>query len=177
MSKKTSKQNTQEVPGHVNQEGGSGADTGLESAQAALSKLPILGPALWLYARDPIRKFMFMADIDWAVLPPVILDQCQLYTKNSIPFAFFTWATVSDAVDQRLRSGTPRIAPHEWQSGEHLWLIDAVVPFGQIEQMIDELRKAQFPERKVSAFLPDPKQSNRLSVREWPPVAASAAEA
>lgn len=178
MSKKTSKQNTQEVPAHVSPEGGAAeaANAGLEAAQAALSKLPILGPALWLYARDPNRKFMFLADIDWAVLPPVILDQCRLYTKDNIPFAFFTWALVNDAVDQRLRSGTPRIAPHEWQTGEHLWLIDVVVPFGQTEQMIGELRNAQFPNRKISALLPDPQQGNRLSIREWPPVTAPAAE-
>lgn len=40
---------------------------------------------------------------------------------------------VSDEIDQRLRSGVQRIAPHEWQSGWHLWLIDAVSPFGQLE--------------------------------------------
>lgn len=175
MSKEANKQNTQEVPPHVGSEGGAAA--ALETAQAALSKLPILGPALWLYARDPNRKFMFVADIDWAILPPVILDQCRLYTKNNIPFAFFTWATVSDAVDQRLRSGTPRIAPHEWQSGEHLWLIDVVVPFGQTEQMIDELRKAQFPDRKVNALLPDQSQGGRLYLREWSPMIPVSSEA
>lgn len=175
MSKKANKRNTQEVPGHVNPEGGAAEAAGLEAAQAALSKLPILGPALWLYARDPNRKFMFLADVDWAVLPPVILDQCRLYTRNNIPFAFFTWARVSDAVDQRLRSGTPRIAPHEWQTGEHLWLIDVVVPFGQAEQMIDELHKAQFPERKISVFLPD-LQQGKPSIREWPPVVAPATQ-
>ncbi|MBI1886789.1 MAG: toxin-activating lysine-acyltransferase [Nitrosomonadales bacterium] len=143
---------------------------GLKEAQNSLSKLPIMGPALWLYARDPLKKFMFMADIDWAILPPVILDQCRLYTKDGIPFAFFTWALVNDAVDQRLRSGTPRIAPHEWQAGEHLWLVDVVTPFGKTEEMIDELRKAQFPDRKISALLPDSQQGNRLSVKEWLPV-------
>jgi cytolysin-activating lysine-acyltransferase len=118
---------------------------------------------------------MFMADIDWAILPPVILDQCRLYTKDGIPFAFFTWALVNDAIDQRLRSGTPRIAPHEWQSGQHLWLVDAVTPFGKMEEMIDELRKAQFPDRKISALLPNPQQGNQLSVKEWPPVTVPAA--
>lgn len=175
MSNEANKNNnTQEIPPHVEPEGGAAAM--LETAQAALAKLPILGPALWLYARDPNRKFLFMADIDWAILPPVILDQCRLYTKNNIPFAFFTWASVSDAVDQRLRSGTPRIAPHEWQSGEHLWLVDVVVPFGQAEQMIDELRKAQFPERKISALLPDPNRGNQPALREWLPIASASSE-
>lgn len=167
--KAKSKATTHEVPEHVSSEAGAAeaAKGGLEAAQAALAKLPILGPALWLYARDTNRKYMFMADIDWAVLPPVILDQCRLYTKNNIPFAFFTWALVNDAVDQRLRTGTPRIAPHEWQSGDHLWLIDAVIPFGQTEEMIAELRKTQFPNRKISALLPDAQRGNQLTLREW----------
>jgi cytolysin-activating lysine-acyltransferase len=114
-----------------------------------------------------MKKYTFIADLDWALLPPVILDQCRLYTKEGIPFSFFTWALVSDEVDQRLRSLVPRIAPHEWQSGQHLWLIDAVSPFGQLEEMIAELRKAQFAGRKVTALLPDPLQGNRLTLREW----------
>jgi len=172
------KQPTPELPGQAPRNEGADAasQSGLKEAQNSLSKLPIMGPALWLYARDPLKKFMFMADIDWALLPPVILDQCRLYTKDGIPFAFFTWALVNDAVDQRLRSGTPRIAPHEWQSGQHLWLIDVVTPFGKTEEMIDELRNAQFPSLKISALLPDPQQGNRLSVREWLPVTAPAAE-
>ncbi len=178
-SDNTAKPGKQKGPGKTRQPEGhvpenKGADTamqaGLKEAQNSLSKLPIMGPALWLYARDPLKKFMFMADIDWAILPPVILDQCRLYTKDGIPFAFFTWALVNDAVDQRLRSGTPRIAPHEWQAGEHLWLVDVVTPFGKTEEMIDELRKAQFPDRKISALLPDSQQGNRLSVKEWLPV-------
>lgn len=163
---------TQATPNQPNQnspenKSSNGTAQDLASAKAALSKLPILGPVLWLYARDPLRKFTFMADIDWVLLPPVVLDQCRLYTKDEIPFAFFTWAKVSDAVDQRLRSGILRVAPHEWQSGEHLWLIDAVAPFGQLDEMIAELHKAQFPGQKISALIPDAAQGNQLKVRDF----------
>jgi len=91
----------------------------LEQARESLAKLPILGPALWLYARDPVKKFMFLGDLDWAVLAPIVLDQCRLYTQSGLPYAFVTWAFVNDQVDARLRSSAPRIAPHEWKCGEH----------------------------------------------------------
>jgi len=55
----------------------------LDEARAALAKLPILGPALWLYARDPARKYMFLADIEVTLLPPILLDQCRLFSKDS----------------------------------------------------------------------------------------------
>lgn len=148
----------------------------LQEAKAALKKLPILGPVLWLYARDERRKFTFIADQDWLLMPPILLDQCKLYMKEEIPWAFITWALVSDEVDARLRTQIPKIAPHEWKSGEHLWLIDVVAPFGQADEMIEELRKTQFPGRKISALLPDPQQGNRLLVREWPPLDSTSAE-
>lgn len=139
----------------------------LQEARGALKKLPILGPVFWLYARDERKKFTFIADQDWLLMPPIVLDQCKLYMKEEIPWVFITWALVNDEIDARLRSQVPKIAPHEWKSGEHVWLIDVVAPFGQSEEMIDELRKTQFPDRKISALLPDPQQGNRLMVREW----------
>lgn len=139
----------------------------LEAARDALSKLPILGPAMWLYARDPKKKFGFIGDIDGTVLPPVILDQCRLYTKEGIPFAFFTWAKVSDEVDARLRGGQPTIAPHEWQGGDHIWMVDMVAPFGHLDEMFAELRKDYLPGLKVSALVPDPEKNGQLTIKEW----------
>ncbi len=141
----------------------------LEQAKESLAKLPILGPALWLYARDPMKKFMFIGDADWAVLPPVVLDQCRLYTKNGLPYAFVTWALVNDEIDSRLRSAHPKLAPHEWKSGDHIWLMDAVAPFGLLDETLRELRETMFPGRKVCALMPDTSRSGAVAVREWPP--------
>jgi cytolysin-activating lysine-acyltransferase len=140
----------------------------LDQARAGLAKLPIMGPALWLYGRDPVRKFSFIADMDWMLLPPVILDQCQLVAKDGIPAGFFTWAFVNDAIDTRLRSGVARLAPHEWKSGPHLWLIDMVSPFGPADEMVTNLLQGVLSGHAASALLPDPAQGGRLTVRTWP---------
>lgn len=147
-----------------------------EQAKDALAKLPILGPALWLYARDPVKKFMFLCDTDWAVLPPIVLDQCRLYTKAGLPYAFVTWAFVNDAVDARLRSFEPKIAPHEWKSGEHVWIVDAVAPFGQMEETLEELRETMFRGKKLCALLPSGKNPGQVELHEWlvPNLTASA---
>lgn len=150
----------------INKETAAGA--ALEQARGALAKLPILGPALWLCARDPIKKFMFLGDIDWAVLPPVVLDQCKLYTKGGLPYAFVTWAWVNDAVSARLKSEQPRLAPHEWNCGNQAWIMDAVAPFGQLQEALLELRTTQFAGKKVNALLPNPAQSGKLQTMEWP---------
>lgn len=147
------------------------ATAALEQAKEALARLPILGPALWLYARDPVKKFMFLGDTDWAVLPPVVLDQCRLYSKGGLPYAFITWAFVNDSVAARLRSSQPKIAPHEWKCGEEVWIIDAVAPFGELEETLKDLRETILAGKKVHALLPDPSRPGANLLREWPPAA------
>ena len=108
------------------------------AAKKELAKLPLLGPAMWLYARDQQLRFTFIADLDWRLMPPLVLDQCRLYSKSDMPWAFATWAFVSDVVDERLRSNPGAIAPHEWKAGTRPWLIDVVAPFGDIDTVAIE---------------------------------------
>lgn len=144
------------------------SDKDLADAQASLAKLPILGPAMWLFAKDPAHKFMFVGDLDFRLLPPIVLDHCRLFTRNEIPWGFFTWARVSDEVHARLQSGVAKLAPHEWNSGTHIWLVDQVAPFGGLNELIDDLRQNQFTGEVVYAV---PSTIGQATPRSWPPVA------
>lgn len=139
----------------------------LEVAKKELAKLPLLGPALWLYARDPQRRHGFYADIDWRLMPPLVLDQCRLFSKADLPWAFVSWAFVSDAVAERLRSAAPVIAPHEWKSGTHPWLIDVVAPFGDVAAIAQEVAHDIAPDQVVRAWLPD--AQGQLGLKELRP--------
>ncbi len=138
----------------------------LLQAKDSLKKLPILGPAVWLYARDDLRKYTFIAEQDWLLIPPIILDQCKLYTRDEIPWAFATWAFVSDEVDARLRGNSPRIAPHEWQSGPHPWVIDIVAPFGERDVMLEDLRHSVFSGSAISAL--EARGNGSVVVQDYP---------
>jgi cytolysin-activating lysine-acyltransferase len=113
----------------------------ISQAKAALAKLPMLGPITWLYARDANKRWSFVAEQDWLLIPPLVLDQCKLYTKQEIPWAYCSWAKVSDTVHARLQSGQAKIGPAEWQSGSNCWLIDLVAPFGEADKILDDLRR------------------------------------
>ncbi len=132
-----------------------------------MHKLPILGPATWLYSLDEARRFRFFADLQSLLLPPVVLDQCKLYQKQGIPWAFITWARGSDEVHARLSSGVTQLAPHEWNSGTHLWIIDCVAPFGGGEECLDDLRQNDLAAYKVHAFA----QQDKAAIRIWPAAA------
>jgi len=134
----------------------------IESAKKELSKLPLLGPVAWLFARDPARRYTFFADLDWRLLPPLVLDQCKLYNKAEVPWAFVSWARVGASVDARLRSTTPLIAPHEWRSGQHLWLIDVVSPFSAAQDVARSALQEIAPGEEASVWLPDASGQSQL---------------
>lgn len=136
------------------------------TAETAFLKLPTLGPIAWLFGRTPDRRFLFLTDLDWAVMPPLVLDQCRLFMKGALPFAYFTWAFVNDDVHQRLLSGNGKLAPHEWKSGTHLWLIDVVTPFGGLQEMLGELQQTKFPGQALRYLHPDP-ATGKAVIREW----------
>jgi len=126
----------------------------LAAAKKELTKLPLLGPAMWLMARDQRLRYTFVGDLDWRLLPPLLADQCRLYSKADMPWAFVTWAFVSDEVDKRLRTTSPVIAPHEWKSGENPWLIDVIAPFGEAEEVAKEAAAQMGGGKAVRVWLP-----------------------
>jgi cytolysin-activating lysine-acyltransferase len=121
----------------------------VEQANAAFKKMPALGPVVWLLGRMPGKQHLFMADLDWAVLPPLVLDQCRLFMNGDMPFGYISWAFVNDEVHARLMGGNTRLQPHEWHGGENAWLIDLVMPFGEADKMLAELKQSTFSERTV----------------------------
>ncbi len=142
------------------------AKKALEEAEEALSRLPILGSVVWLMARSPERRFTFLADLEWAALPPILLDQCRIFLQGKMPFAYVTWAFVSDEVQERLIGGTTKLAPHEWKSGDNLWLIDIIAPFGSASEIVDEVHRINFPAKRVLRFVEFDPVLRRGVVRE-----------
>jgi cytolysin-activating lysine-acyltransferase len=140
--------------------------------EAAFSKLPTLGPVAWLYGRTQDRRFLFLSDLDWAVMPPITLDQCRLFMKGKMPFAFITWAFVSDEVHQRLLGGLNKLAPHEWKSGNHLWLIDVVTPFGSTNELLADLHQLKFKDQANLPYLRPNLVTQKFDVHYFQPPAA-----
>jgi cytolysin-activating lysine-acyltransferase len=117
----------------------------------------------------PARRHQFYSDIDWQIMPPLVLNQAKLFMHQGVPRAYVSWALVNDDVQQRLNQGEMRLAPREWKSGNNLWIIDLVTPFGSPEPVIKELREQIFPTQLIKAVLLNPK-TQRLQRIEWPAV-------
>ena len=106
--------------------------------------------AVGLMMRSERHRHYSLADLEWLVLPPLMLNQVMFaYARPQVPadkaeaaakagvtgelppmpVAMVTWALVSPEVGSKLdaqkKAGVPfRLAPHEWRSGTERRIVD-----------------------------------------------------
>ncbi len=106
----------------------------------------VLGEIIWLMTRSTAHRYFFISDLEWMVLQPVSLGQFRVFHGDEFPVGVLFWAYVSGAVEDRLKEGITRLSPGDWKSGDRLWLVDAITPFGNVQTMLDDLAKNVFPD-------------------------------
>lgn len=134
-----------------------------------LKCLPALGPVLLLYMQSAHRRYQFVADLEWLLMPPLIAGQCKLYMKKEYPVSFVSWAFLNREAEKRLLQNGGRLRPDDWNCGDRLWVIDMVAPFGGVENMLRDLQVNEFPGRVISLAAPDPKTGG-ITVRTLQPL-------
>ena len=70
------------------------------------------------------------------------------YAKDK-PIGVILWATVNDEVESRLLSGNARMRPQDWKSGDKLWVVEVLAPFGGTDEMLKDLKAKVFADREV----------------------------
>jgi len=134
-----------------------------------LKCLPALGPVLLLYMQSSHRRYQFIADLEWLLMPPLIAGQCKLYMKKEYPVSFISWAFLNQEAEKRLLQNGGKLRPDEWNCGDRLWVIDIVAPFGDVDNMLRDLQVNEFPGRVISLAAPDPKTGG-ITVRTLQPL-------
>lgn len=137
-----------------------------EQAQKVLKKIPALGPVVWLMMASATTRHTLLSDLEWRVMPALVLDQAKLYLRDTTPVGFVSWAKLSDAVAQRYRQAPHHLAAADWQSGDQIWLVDVFVPFGGAEGVLKDLRENVFKGRPIHQLLPA--EGKPAQVLTWP---------
>lgn len=144
-----------------------GADGGKPARQTMPTPAEVLGEIAGLMMQSPGHRHFFLADLEWLVIPAVLTRQFVIYRKQRAPVAYASWALVSEEVEKRLMAGERRLAPGEWRSGDRLWLIDLVAPFGGTERIVADLRARVLTSREVKTLRPGPGGGSPV-VETWP---------
>lgn len=124
----------------------SGLETGqkVSGAQPQLTVSDVFGQITWLMTQSKTHRNFFISDLEWMVMPPVLLKQFRLFPGKTQPLGCALWAKLSAEVEQRLEAGVARLAPQDWNSGDRLWLVELLAPFGHQEKMIEDLKTTIF---------------------------------
>lgn len=134
-----------------------------------LQRLPAVGPVIMLYLQSSHRRYQFIGDLEWLLIPPLVLGQCKLYMKKEYPISYISWAFLDEEAEKRLLQNGGKLRPDDWNCGDRLWIIDIVAPFGGVENMLRDIQKNEFPGQLVRLLAPDPK-SGGVIARELPPI-------
>ena len=73
----------------------------------------------------------------------------RLFYAQNKPVGVVLWAFVDEEVAKRLSEGTTKLRPQDWKSGNQLWVVEAIAPFGGAEEMIVNLKAQVFPDRAL----------------------------
>ena len=115
-----------------------------EGGNPSSAQAEIFQQIIWLLSQSQTHRFMFIADLEWAILPPYRLRQFRIFRNSKTPMALATWAAVSDPVLERMKRVGPRLRPNEWNSGKNIVLMDVVAPFGGLDKVVEELNNTVF---------------------------------
>ncbi|MGE5506576.1 MAG: toxin-activating lysine-acyltransferase [Actinomycetota bacterium] len=113
----------------------------------------VLGEVVSLLMMHASHKHLFLTDLEWLVLPPLVLRQFRLWRQEDRPMAFASWALLSEEAEGRLMSGVRRLKPADWNGGDRAWLVDVVAPNQDVAQkMVAELKSVVFKDRPLKAL-------------------------
>lgn len=127
----------------------SGQDGGKAAPKVEKSVSTVFGEITWLMTQSPIYRHFTIADLEWLVMPAILLRQFRMFYHEDKPVGVVLYAFLSEEAEKRIEAGAPTMRPNDWKSGESLWIIEAIAPFGGASEMVDDLKKGQFPDREI----------------------------
>lgn len=94
------------------------------------AQLAGLGELAFLFMRAPNYAVRAVEAMRHAIEPAIDTGHFAIMRHNGVPRAAVTWAFFDAATETRLLAGE-RLASADWMSGDRVWLMDLIAPYGQ----------------------------------------------
>jgi cytolysin-activating lysine-acyltransferase len=101
----------------------------------------VLGEITWLMTQSPRHKAIPLGDLEWLLMPALLLQQFRIFYKGEQPVGVALWALTDDLVAKRIDAGDKRLAAVEWKSGINMRFVDIIAPFGGEAEMRGQIDK------------------------------------
>lgn len=137
-----------------------------QQAERVMSKIPLLGAVSWLMMQQSATRHTLLSELEWRVMPPLILDQAKLFLRDNAPVAYVSWALLSAEVAVRYQEGPHQLTSADWRSGDQIWLIDLCAPFGGAQEVMKDLRESAFAGRDIHQLSLG--EGGQIKTQVWP---------
>jgi cytolysin-activating lysine-acyltransferase len=114
-----------------------------QTAPPSKTVAQVLGEIAWLMTQSPRHKAVPLGDLEWLVMPALLLRQFRIFYKGEQPVGVVLWALADELVAKRIDADDKRLAAVEWKSGVNMRIIDVVAPFGGEAEMRGQIDKGQ----------------------------------
>jgi len=99
----------------------------------------VLGEMIWLLTQSPRHKTISLGDLEWLLMPAILLRQFRIFYKGEQPVGVALWALADDLVAKRIDAGEKRLSTVEWKSGSNMRIVELVAPFGGEAEMRESI--------------------------------------
>lgn len=141
--------------------------------QQSCTVAQVLGEITWLMSQSKDHKSLTIADLEWAIMPAVLLNQFHIFYEGKQPVAAALWAKLSEAAESQVLASAAagkmiRLDARDWRSGERLWVIEIICPAATpenklLETIFEKLQSGPFKDqgmRYVRLTKKDPQGGN-----------------
>jgi cytolysin-activating lysine-acyltransferase len=80
--------------------------------------------------QSPRHKAIPLGDLEWLLMPAILLRQFRIFYKGEQPVGVALWALADDLVAKRIDDGDNCLSAVEWKSGSNMRIVELVAPFG-----------------------------------------------
>ena len=98
-----------------------------------------LGQMALLAMESPIHQHVSLNALKTMLLPAVVRGQFKIFHFKGKLSGFITWAYLSDESFNKYVNNNMTLSSEDWDSGERVWIMEVVAPFGHYNMIINEL--------------------------------------
>jgi cytolysin-activating lysine-acyltransferase len=91
-----------------------------------------------------------------------------MYMRENAPIAYVSWAKMSEQCAARYKNSPHQLMAADWKSGEQIWIIGLITPFGGGQEVMKDLQEMVFAENTVQPLIPT--MGGEAKARVWPVV-------
>jgi cytolysin-activating lysine-acyltransferase len=106
----------------------------------------LIGEITALLMLSPTHRKYQLRDLADVILPPINLQQFKIYrNEKKQPIGLLTWGRLSAAVEARYLAGQTVLSEADLHSGDRLFFLDFLAPYGHLKQIVQHAKTNLFP--------------------------------